>query len=130
MDHITFLPIKPTDSLVVKKIKEKLNKCNGRAMITLLKGDQCEIWYDKNAKGLVSPKIPPENQLLWEAFDAAVEVVIKNGGKVKKGNARSGAKLGSDALPIDSVEGYIAHKVHNVQVGESAFGQVLLLQQY
>lgn len=31
--------------------------------------------------------------LIWEVFDAAVEVVIQNGGKAMKGKARSGAKL-------------------------------------
>jgi len=54
--------------------------------------------------------------LVW--FEAAVEVVIKNGGKATKGKARSGAKLGSDDLPLD----YIAFKVHGVKEGETAFG--------
>lgn len=27
-----------------------------------------------------------------------------------------------EGLPLDSVEGYIAHKVHGVQEGETAFG--------
>lgn len=75
-----------------------------------------------DGKGLVSPKIPPANQLVWEVFDAAVEVVLNNGGKAVKGKARSGAKLGSDDLPLNSVEGYIAHKVHGVKEGETAFG--------
>ena len=78
--------------------------------------------FDSNGKGLVSPKIPVPNQLTWEVFEAAVEVVIQNGGKVIKGKARSGAKLGSDDLPLDSLEGYIAHKVHGVEVGKAAFG--------
>lgn len=115
-------PIKENDSPVVKRIKENLNESNGRASIPLYSGELCEIGYDQNGKGLVSPKIPPANQLIWEAFDAAVEVVIQNGGKATKGKARSGAKLGSDDLPLDSVEGYIAHKVHGVQIGETAFG--------
>jgi hypothetical protein len=119
---VNFLAIETNDSLVVVKIKRKLNDCGGRANIRLLQGDQCEIWFDAKGKGLVSPKIPPANQLTWEAFDAAVEVVIKNGGKVIKGKARSGAKLGSDELPFDSVEGFVAHKVHGVQEGETAFG--------
>lgn len=114
--------INETDSLVVKKIKEKLNASNGRASIPLYSEELCEIGYDSSGKGLVSPKIPPANQLIWEAFEAAVEVVIKNGGKAMKGKARSGAKLGSDDLPINSVEGYIAHKVHGAQIGETAFG--------
>lgn len=116
------LPIKGSDSLVVRKIKEKLNEAGGKSEVKLYSGDSCDIWFDEGDKGLVSPKIPPANQLVWEAFDAAVEVVMNNGGKAKKGNAQSGAKLGSDKLMINSVEGFIAHKVHGVQEGGTAFG--------
>lgn len=122
LSKITQVDIKDEDSIVVKTIKEKLNANNGRATIRLYQGDSCDIGFDEKCKGLASPKIPPANQLLWEAFDAAVEVVINNGGKAVKGKARSGAKLGSDDLPLNSVEGYIAHKVHGVQEGETAFG--------
>lgn len=59
--------------------------------------------------------------MIWEAFDDAVEVVVNNGGNATKGNARSGAKLGSNELPLNSVAGNIAHKVHGVQREESAF---------
>ncbi|MGO4889958.1 DUF2089 family protein [Anaerobacillus sp. MEB173] len=119
---INFLQIKSKDSLVIARIKAKLNDCGGKTTIKLLQGDDCEIWFDSDGKGLISPKIPPTNQLVWEAFDAAVEVIVNNGGKVAKGNARSGAKLGSVELPINSVEGYIAQKVHGVNEGETAFG--------
>lgn len=115
-------PINNNDSEVIKRIKEKLNASGGKASIPLYSGDLCEIGYDPNGKGLISPKIPPANQLIWDIFDAAVEIVLQNGGKAVKGKARSGAKLGSDDLPLDSVEGYIAHKVHGAQVGDTAFG--------
>jgi hypothetical protein len=119
---ISYLKIESYDSPVISKLKEKLNECGGKTTIKLLQGDSCDIWYESNGKGLVSPKIPPANQLIWEAFDAALEVVVKNGGRAAKGNARSGAKLGSVELPLNSVEGYIAQKVHGVKDGESAFG--------
>ncbi|MDD7793821.1 DUF2089 family protein [Clostridium sp. 'White wine YQ'] len=122
MPIIKSLSVKDTDSLVVRKIKEKLNAEGGQATVTLYNGDGCDIWFNENGKGLVSPKIPPANQLVWEALEAAVEVVINNGGKAKKGNAQSGAKLGTEKLMLNSVEGYIAHKVHGVQEGETAFG--------
>ena len=122
MSKIEFLPIDKRDSLVVKKIKEKLNESGGKAMIPLYNDDLCDIEYDPNEKGLVSSKIPPKDQLIWEAFDAAVEVIINNGGQAPKGNARSGAKLGSTRLPLNSLEGHIAHKIHNVQIGQTAFG--------
>ncbi|WP_206458256.1 DUF2089 family protein [Anaerovorax sp. IOR16] len=120
-------PIKETDSPVIKIIKEKLNAVGGRALIPLYSGDLCDIGFDPNGKGLVSPKIPVPNHLTWDVFDAAVEVVIQNGGKAIKGKARSGAKLGSDDLPLDSVEGYIAHKVHGAQIGETAFGPAFVI---
>ena len=122
MPTIKSVPIKDSDSPVVKRIKDKLNNAGGKATITLYSGEGCDIWFDEEGKGLVSPKIPPANQLVWEAFEAAVEVVTKNGGKAAKGQARSGAKLGSDDLPLYSVEGYIAFKVHGVNEGETAFG--------
>jgi hypothetical protein len=120
-------PIKQTDSLVVKTIKDRLNAIGGRASIPLFRGELCEVGYASSGKGLVSPKIPPADQLTWEVFEAAVEVVIQNGGKAIKGKARSGAKLGSNDLPLSSVEGYIAHKVHGAQVGDTAFGPVFVI---
>lgn len=118
----TYLPIENNDSEVVRLIKEKLNACGGKTTIELFQGDSCEIWYSNDSKGLASPKIPPANQLNWESFDAAVEIVIKNGGRARKGNARSGAKLGSEKLPMNSVEGYIASKVQGLKEGQTAFG--------
>lgn len=88
----------------------------------LYSGDLCEIGFDPNGKGLVSPKIPVPNHHIWEVFDAALEVVLQNGGKAMMGKARSGAKLGSDDFPLQSVEGYIAQKVHGAQIGETVFG--------
>ena len=70
--------INTTDSPVVVRIKEKLNEHGGEAFIPLFQGDLCKISYDPNGKGLISPKIPPANQLSWKAFDAAVEVVVQN----------------------------------------------------
>jgi len=116
-----FLPLKEGDSPVVRIIKDKLNSCGGRATISLFNGEPCKIWYDTTDKGLVSSKIPVANQLTWDALNAAVEVVMKNGGKAVKGKARSGATLGSKDLPLNSVEGYIAHKVHGIQEGKTAF---------
>jgi len=111
------------ESPVVRKIREKLDSCGGKATIKLFRGDSCEISYDSNKSGLASPKIPVPDQLTWEVFDAAVEVVVNNGGKALKGSARSkGARLGNEKLPMNSVEGYIAHKVHGVKEGQSSFG--------
>jgi hypothetical protein len=99
-------------------------------MITLYNGGLCDIAYDSSGKGLVSSKIPIKDKLTCEAFNAAVEIVINSGGKAPKGNARSEARLGTPGLPLNSVGGYVAHKVRDVKVGQTAFGQDLLLLQY
>ena len=117
-----YVAIAETDSLVTRTIKEKLNINEGRALIPQFRGDLCEIRYDISGNGLTTPKIPIPDQLTWDVFDAAVEIVIKNGGKVVKGKAQTGARLGSDDLPIDSLEGYIAYKVRGKKIGETAYG--------
>lgn len=119
--NLTNIPILESENLIAKRIKQNLNQAGGSTTINLLQGDRCEIWYSPNGKGLESSKIPLANQLTWDVFTAAVELVIEKGGRAKKGNARAG-RLGSNSLPYDSIEGYIAHKVHGVQEGESAFG--------
>lgn len=121
MSKSTNIPVLETDNLIVKKIKQKLNQSGGSETIPLLQGGPCEIWYSLNGKGLESSKIPLENQLTWDVFTATVELVIEKGGKAVKGNARAG-RLGSDRLPLDSVEGNIAHKVRGLQEGDSAYG--------
>ncbi len=78
------VPIKDTDSPVVKRIKQKLNVFEGIATIPLYSGEKCDIWFEEGGRGILSSKIPPSNQLVWQVFDAAVEVVIDNGGKAKK----------------------------------------------
>ncbi len=60
-------PINETDSSVIVRINEKLNASGGQAFVPLFKGALCEISYDPNGKGLVSPKIPPANHLTWKA---------------------------------------------------------------
>jgi len=43
------LPVKDTDSLVIRNIKEKLNAEGGKATVTLYNGDGCDIWFNERA---------------------------------------------------------------------------------
>lgn len=109
------------DHAIVKVIKERLNSLGGKATVNLYKGGTFEIWYSDTENGVACNKIPLTGQLTWEVLVAAYELVIAKEGRVEKGNARAG-KLGSARLPLDSLEGHIAHTVHGVQPGQSAFG--------
>ncbi len=120
MNNLNAVEINPADSLTVQKIKAKLNQHGGSTAVPLFRGEPCVIWFSADQLGLESDKMPIANQLTWEVFDAAVELLINNNGMALKGNARGG-RLGSAKLPLDSLEGYIAYKVHGKEIGESVF---------
>ena len=61
--------------------------------------------------------------LPWEVFAETVSLLIRQGGSADKGNAM-GPRLGSDELPMDSVEGHVAHIVYGKQRGESVFRRI------
>jgi len=120
-NRITHVNIKDDDHFVTKLIKEKLNESGGQAEIPLIQvGKKIIIGFDSDGSGLICDKIPVPKQLTWEVFIAAYDILVVNEGELYKGYARTG-KLGSERLPIDSLEGYIAYAVHGVEKGGSAF---------
>ena len=60
----------------------------------------------------------------WAAFQEAVCILIRNGGKAKRGDAM-GARLGEPGLPLDSVEGHVAHVVYGHPVGIAVFRRIV-----
>ncbi|GEM_PF-62379 len=120
-NKITHVDIKDDDHFIIKLIKEKLNENGGQAEIPLIQaGKKIIIGFDSDGIGLVCNKIPVPKQLTWDVFIAVYDILIVNEGELYKGYARTG-KLGSERLPIDSLEGYIAYAVHGVEKGGSAF---------
>ena len=115
---INNLPIYHDETNAVKKIKEKLNASGGIATIPLSKGDSFQIYYEDFGNGVYATNLPHSRILTWKAFNCAIEVLTKNNGKSIKGNAMKG-KLGSSALPLNSVEGYVAHYAYGAKRGDS-----------
>ena len=120
-NKITHVDIKDIDHFVTRLLKAKLNERGGQVVIPMIQaGKKLIIEFDSDGSGLVCDKIPVPKQLTWEVFIAAYDILIANEGELYKGYARTG-KLGSERLPIDSLEGYIAYAVHGVEKGGSAF---------
>ena len=63
-----------------------------------------------------------KNFLPWGVFWASIAIIQKNNGIAKRGNAKD--KLGTAALPYDSVEGYVAHVIYGKKEGDSVFRRV------
>ncbi|MEG1459055.1 MAG: DUF2089 family protein, partial [Acetivibrio sp.] len=112
------LPLYRDESSTVRKIKEKLNRSGGIATLPLPKGEPFQIYYEDYGNGILATNLPHSRTLTWSAFDYAVTLLEKNGGKAAKGNAMKG-KLGSAGLPLDSLEGYVAYHAYHIKKGES-----------
>ncbi|MBU2764976.1 hypothetical protein HAP94_01905 [Acidithiobacillus ferrivorans] len=63
------------------------------------------------------------NYLPLEVFYVAVGLLLEKGGEAIKGNVYNN-RLGDDGLPLDSVEGIIAHKVYGKNIGDIVFRRI------
>ena len=112
------LSVYHSDSPAVKQIKRKLNAKKGKASISLPRGKNFFICYEEYGTGLFASNIPKNRILTWNAFDSAISLLKRKGGRAEKGNAMK-ARLGEPALSLDSVEGYVAAQAYGVKKGES-----------
>ena len=106
---------------VVEAIRRKFADTGSPAEIPLLKGGSFTAQIVTN--GIMVDNLADQPFLHWSAFQEAVCVLIRNGGRAARGNAMD-AKLGEPALSLDSVEGHVAHVVYGRRAGESVFRRI------
>ena len=70
------------------------------------------------------PPSGPSSFIPWAAFQEAVCILIRNGGRAKRGDAMR-ARLGDPDLPLDSVEGHVAHVVYGHPLGRAVFRRIV-----
>lgn len=73
--------------------------------------------------GIMVDNLGKQPFLPWIVFQEAICVLIRNGGRVSRGNAMN-ARLGDPDLSLESIEGHIAHVVYGKNVGESVFRRI------
>jgi hypothetical protein len=105
----------------VPKIKQKFMSMGGKAVIPLMKGGSFTARADD--KGVWVSNLGTSPFLPWRVFEEAVALIIRKGGRAKRGDAMN-CRLGDEGLPLDSIEGHIAHVVYNKQPGDSIFRRV------
>ncbi len=101
-----------------QRIFDQLKEEGGSSYCEMLKGGSLKIWLTENGvcnsgyKGLVCE---------WKIFDAIVEKARELGGKMYKGDsaAQSGSKIGSNDLPVDTIDGFISLKFYGRHIGDS-----------
>ncbi|CAG5013066.1 hypothetical protein DYBT9275_05330 [Dyadobacter sp. CECT 9275] len=111
----------------IARIKEKLGERNRVVKIPLMKAGQSFTakWDDR---GVWLDNLGSQPLLPWGVFETAIELMIEKntqniGAHVLKGKA-VGFRLGSIELPLDSIEGRVAHKVFGKAIGQTTFRRI------
>lgn len=106
------------DGLASSLIKRKLSEQNGIANCNMLKGLPIQIYLTKTGVAVSSFK---DFICEWKIFDAIVEKARELGGTMYKGDsaAHNGAKIGSDELPLDTIDSFISLNFYNNKIGNS-----------
>jgi hypothetical protein len=106
---------------IIEAIKRKFIEGGYSVKIPLQKGGFFKA--DLTGEGVNVDNLGNQPSLPWVVFQEAFCVLVRNGGRAARGNAMN-AKLGEEGLPLDSVEGHIAHIVYGKQVGETVFRRI------
>ncbi len=91
------------------------------AKIPLQNGRQFRAFLVKD--GLEVDNLGTQPLLVWEVFEETVNFLARKGGKAQRGDAFK-ARLGKDSLPLDCVEGHIAHVIYGRQIGDSVIRRI------
>lgn len=105
----------------VQQIQNKFNQIASPATIPLLKGGTFTAQLVN--EGVAVDNLGTQPFLHWSAFQEAVCLLIRGGGRARRGDAMS-SRLGDPDLSLDSIEGHVAHVVYGKQVGETVFRRI------
>ena len=107
-------------------IKAKLIEHGGRIIVHTARGLPCEIIAHSDGKSFITKKLPVKPAYEYKVFDVVVDVLLANGGRVRKGNGRN-YRLGHPECNENTVVGAIALNYAGKKLGDSVFDPVFVL---
>ena len=111
---------KKKESGIVKVIQDKFFECGGKSKMPMLKGAPLDIWVAANGKGIENSGF---TTLVceWHILEAIVKKANALGGIMYRGDsaAQNGAKIGSDELPLDTIDAFISVEFYGGSIGAS-----------
>jgi hypothetical protein len=107
---------------VIPAVIGKFTVAGSPAAIPLLR-EQRTFTAELTEAGIVVDNLGAQPFLPWAAFQEAVCVMIRLGGRAKRGDAMNN-RLGDPALSVDSVEGHIAHVVYGKELGDAVLRRI------
>ncbi len=111
-----------TELDIVSIIKRKFQETGNPAYIEKLKGNG-SISAKLSNDGVYVDNLGNQPFLPWVVFTKTISLLINNDGRAIRGDAM-GSKLGDKKLPLNSIEGYVAHTVYNRKIGDSVFRRI------
>ena len=106
-------------------IKAKLKEHGGHVTVYTARGLPCEIYAESDGKTFTSDKLPISPPYEYDVFNVIVDLLLKQGGRARKGNGRN-YKLGEAGCEENTVVGAIA-KSRGRKVGDSVFDPVFVM---
>lgn len=105
-------------------IRQKIMENGGRAVVYTAQGLPCEIWANPDDVSFSSNKLP--KHFRYEVFDVIVELLVSQGGRARKGNARN-CRLGDTKCDETSVAGAIGYHYFHAEMGDAIYDPVFVL---
>ncbi|WP_061994624.1 hypothetical protein [Clostridium sp. ATCC 25772] len=107
---------------IIELIKAKFDEKGNPSKIPLMKANKFLNATMKD-EGIYVDNLSTYPFLPWDVFIETVKLIIRKDGKALKGDAMN-SRLGSDNLPLDSIEGYIACSIYGKKINESVFRRI------
>ncbi len=107
-------------SKAIQHLQTRIIECGGEALMPVLKGSPVPFRLSVNKDGVESDGLRGV-VLKWEIFDAIVKKAISLGGKMYRGDsaAQNGARIGSDGLSLDTIDGFISTEFYGAKIGDT-----------
>ena len=105
---------------VIKTIKSKFQQTGSPANIPMQ--TRGSFIAKLTNDGILVDNLRSQPFLPWIVFQEAICVLIRNEGRAARGDATS-ARLGSEELSLNSIEGHIAQVVYGKKVGDPVYGR-------
>lgn len=105
---------------VITTLKRQMKKCGGKTAIPTLRGGRIDIRLAPSRDGIETSGLKGA-VLRWEEFAAIVTKANELGGTMYRGDsaARNGAKIGSDELPPETIDGFVSTRFYGAAEGDT-----------
>jgi len=110
------------DEDIINIIRRRFGEIDNISKIPLLRGDGT-FTAKISDEGIYVDNLRNYPFLPWEVFIESISLLKEKWGKAKRGDAMQ-FKLGERGLPLDSIEGHIAHVIYGKKTGDTVFKRI------